>query len=140
MMKLVGWRKPVAATLVVSLAILSVPVAPAQAGMVGTDRIVEQRAGSARDRVADFLARDDVRARIGALGISPGEADARVAALSDDEIDAIAARIDELPAGQGAVGAVVGAALIVFLVLLVTDLLGLTHVFGFTNKGALKSN
>ena len=63
-----------------------------------------------------------------------------MAALSDDEIRAIADRIDTLPAGQGAVGAVVGAALIVFIVLLITDLAGLTDVFSFTKKGALKSN
>ncbi|MCI0366308.1 MAG: PA2779 family protein [Phycisphaerales bacterium] len=39
-----------------------------------------------------------------------------------------------MPAGQGAVGAVVGVILILFLVLLLTDLLGLTDVFPFVNK------
>ncbi len=134
------WRRYVAAPLVVSVAALSVPVIPAQARMVSTDQIVEQKVGSARERVADFLARDDVRAEIQSLGLAPNETEARVAALSDDEIRAIADRIDTLPAGQGAVGAVVGAALIVFIVLLITDLAGLTDVFSFTKKGALKSN
>jgi hypothetical protein len=46
----------------------------------------------------------------------------------------IAGRLDQLPAGQSAVGAVVGAILIIFLVLLITDLLGLTNVFPFVRR------
>jgi hypothetical protein len=46
--------------------------------------------------------------------------------------------LDELPAGEGAgaIGVIVGAILIIFLVLLVTDLLGLTDVFPFVKKKA----
>jgi hypothetical protein len=46
----------------------------------------------------------------------------------------IAGQLDQLPAGQSAVGAVVGAIVIIFLVLLVTDLLGLTNVFPFVRR------
>lgn len=134
------WRRIVAVPLVVSVAALSAPLAPARAGMVGTDQVIEQREGANRERIADFLARDDVRAEIQALGLSPDEARARVAALSDEEVRTIADRMDALPAGQGAIGAIVGAALIVFLVLLITDLMGLTDVFSFTKKGAIKSH
>ena len=66
-----------------------------------------------------------------ALGVDPEEARARVASLSDREIGQIAGQIDRLPAGQGVLVALIGAALFVFLVLLITDLLGLTHVFPF---------
>ena len=68
---------------------------------------------------------------------TPKESDvpkaARVAALSDDQVREIAGHLDQLPAGQSAVAAVVGAILIIFLVLLVTDLLGLTNIFPFVN-------
>jgi hypothetical protein len=113
---------------------MSTTVAPvAQAALVSTDRVTATATASAeRDRVTAFLARDDVRAQLVTLGIAPDEAQARVAALSDAEVSRIAGRIDELPAGQGAVGAVVGAVLVIFIVLLVTDLLGLTKVFPFT--------
>jgi len=57
---------------------------------------------------------------------------ARVAALSDDEAARLASRIDQLPAGGDGVGAVVGALLLVFIILLFTDILGFTHVFPFT--------
>jgi hypothetical protein len=36
-----------------------------------------------------------------------------------------------LPAGGGALGTIVGAALIIFIVLLLTDIFGFTDVFSF---------
>jgi len=66
-----------------------------------------------------------------AQGIDPDEAIARIESLSDHEIIAIADRIKQLPAGGDALGAIIGAALIVFLVLLVTDILGYTDIFPF---------
>jgi hypothetical protein len=62
-------------------------------------------------------------------GVSPADVKARVAALTDDEAAELAARIDELPAGGVSI---LGVALIVFLVLLLTDILGYTKVFPFT--------
>ena len=65
------------------------------------------------------------------LGVSPTQAQARVASLSDAEVSRLAGEIETSPAaGNGVVGAVV----FVFLVLLVTDLLGLTKVFPFTRS------
>jgi len=134
------FQRPVGAALVAAMVAVWVPVAPVQAAMVGTDQVMGQLDGSAQGKVTSFLARDDVERQLRALGIDPAEAKARVQSLSDDEIGAIAGRIDSLPAGQGAVGAVVGAAVLIFIVLLITDLLGLTHVFGFTKKGALRAS
>ena len=66
-----------------------------------------------------------------ARGVSPQDAQARAAALTDAEAAELAARIDELPAGG--IG-IVGAILIVFLVLLLTDILGYTKIFPFTRS------
>jgi hypothetical protein len=38
-----------------------------------------------------------------------------------------------LPAGGSAVGAIVGAAVLIFVILLITDILGFTNVFSFVN-------
>jgi hypothetical protein len=43
-------------------------------------------------------------------------------------------KVDEMPAGQSTLGILVGAALIVFIVLLITDIAGFTDVFGFVKK------
>ena len=109
---------------IVSLLILSLAMPlPVRAGMVATESVLE------RERIATVLQRADVQAHLQALGVSPGEVKARVAALTDDEAAGLATRIDELPAGGVSI---LGAALIVFLVLLLTDILGYTKVFPFT--------
>jgi hypothetical protein len=111
---------------IVSLLIVSLAVPfPVQADMVSTEAAL----GSAHARIAEMLDRADVQAQLQAHGVSAAEVKARVAALTDAEAAEIGARIDELPAGG--VG-IIGAILIVFLVLLITDILGLTKVFPFT--------
>ncbi|NIR30801.1 MAG: PA2779 family protein, partial [Gammaproteobacteria bacterium] len=86
-----------------------------------------------RERVQSFLAREDVRRQMEALGVDPKEAAARVAGLSGKELQRIVNRLDELPAGQGSVvGPIVGAVVLIFVILLITDLLCLTSVFPFT--------
>lgn len=133
------WMNDLRRTLAVGLAILmamtTLPVGLAQAKMVTTDQVIEQSAPSGdRAQVLNFLMREDVQRQLTLLGVDPGEAAERVASLSDEELQQIAGRLDELPAGEGTVGIIVGAALIIFLVLLITDLLGLTDVYPFVNK------
>ena len=123
-------RSLVAVSLIVSIAGLAVPL-PAQAGMLAT----EQAIGSpARARIDALLGRAEVQAKLAAYGVKASDVKARVAALSDDEVARLAAQIDNAPAGGDAAGALIGAALIVFLVLLLTDILGYTHVFPFTKS------
>ncbi len=108
--------------LIASLLILCVALpVPSQAGMIALD--------GERVRVERLLERADVQEQLKALGVDPAQAKARVAALSDDEAAALAARIDSLPAGGADI---IGALLLVFIVLLITDILGLTKVFPFT--------
>jgi hypothetical protein len=112
----------------------SVP-ATSYAALVTTDTImVETNAAADRERVTAFLAREDVQAQMREMGVSPDEAGARVAAMSDAEITRIAGRIDQMPAGGNALGVVVGAAVLIFVVLLITDIAGLTKVFPWTRS------
>lgn len=128
-------RRQIAMVMAAVMFLVSGPLTLAHAAMIGTDQVIEdQAAASDRDRVMQFMAREDVRKEFEILGVDPDEAMARAAGLSDAEVRQIAGHLDMLPAGQGAVGAVVGAFLIVFLVLLVTDLLGLTDVFPFVRS------
>lgn len=111
---------------IVSLLIVSLAVPfPVHAAMVSTQAAL----GSPHERIAEMLDRADVQAQLAARGVSAAEVKARVAALTDAEAAEIAARIDELPAGGVSI---LGAILIVFLVLLITDILGYTKVFPFT--------
>ena len=99
-------------------------------GLVTTEQAMKAGQASAdRERIAELLNRDDVRNQLIAQGVDPAEVEQRVAALSDEEVRQMNERLDSLPAGSNAV---VGALFAVFVILLVTDLLGLTDVYPFT--------
>ena len=124
-----------AAPMAAVIFVMSVPIGVANAGLISTEQVVEREAAAGdRARIVDFLARQDVRTQLTELGVDPAAAVTRVAGLSDAEIGDIAGRIDQLPAGQGVVSAILGTALIIFLVLLITDILGLTDVFPFVRR------
>ncbi len=131
------FKKLVATAMAVLMVMNVAPIGLAQAKMVTTDQVLQHAdPGSDRERVESFILREDVQRQLVLQGINPEEAASRVASLSNGEIQQIAGRLDELPAGEGGVGAVVGAILIIFLVLLITDLMGLTDVFPFVKKKA----
>jgi hypothetical protein len=126
-------NKTIALIAIAAIALSSVPVAPSMASIIPTDRIIaQQTSAEERARVNAFIAREDVQTKLETYGVEPAEAASRVAALSDAEVADLASRIDRLPAGQDAIGTVVGAALVVFIVLLITDIACLTRVFPFT--------
>ena len=99
----------------------------------------EQVAGSAlsvgaeqdRARIISTLSREDVQAALVARGIDPAQAKDRVAVLTDEEASQMAAQLDTAAAGGDGI---VGAIVLVFLVLLLTDILGFTKIFPFTRS------
>lgn len=118
-------NRPLACALIVSILGLGMPTS-SLADIIRTDEI---RAGVQRERVTSVLDRSEVRARMEALGVNPDAARTRVAALSDEEVASLADQIDQLPAGgSDALTAVV----VVFLILIILDLLGVTDIFPFT--------
>jgi hypothetical protein len=125
--------KKITTLLVIFAFVLSVgPLPAAQAAMVTTqDVVAESTAVQDLEKIQSFLSRDDVQRQMQSLGVDAEEAKLRVASLSDEELSRIAGHIGEDPAGQGAVGAIIGAAVLIFIILLITDILGLTDVFPF---------
>jgi uncharacterized protein DUF6627 len=87
-------------------------------------------AAEARASLNATLNRPEVQAELVRQGVDPTLAMERVAALSDADAARLAAQIDSAPAG----GNILGVILVVFLILLVTDILGLTKVFPFTRS------
>ncbi|MGD2084428.1 MAG: PA2779 family protein [Chromatiales bacterium] len=101
-------------------------VMPAAADIVGTDRAVaaqERRAQS--ERLQSLLSREDVARELERYGVDPAEARERVASLTDAELAQVGPRLEQLPAGAGVVE-VIG---VVFVVLLILELVGVTDVF-----------
>jgi len=114
--------------LIVSMLGVSLPLSPAQAKMVGTSEVQAQSVEQQREHIHAMLARQDVQAGLAKQGVDPVAVKARVDALTDDEVRQVSGKLDQLPAG----GDVLGVLLTIFIVLLITDILGFTKVFSFT--------
>lgn len=117
--------------LIASVLGLGLPLQSSYAGLVGTDKVaVSAQSQSERERIRSFLDREDVRNELQAQGIDVNTAKARVDALTDEEVQKVAGKLDKMPAG----GDIIGILFTVFVILLVTDILGFTKVFPFTRS------
>jgi hypothetical protein len=135
MYSLIQKRKAIAILVIISFSTLCIISAPAQAKMINTDEIFKQSQYDLSSKsINSFLDRSEVQKCLVAWGVSPEEAKARIDSLTDEEIENIASRIDRLPAGGDGLGTIVGAALLIFIILLITDILGFTDVFSFVKK------
>jgi len=115
--------------------LIATPYQPLLAAMVPTEATINKlTAQDARDHLKTLISRNDIKNALISQGINPAEAKVRVDSLSDSEVIELAGKIEQLPAGGGVFGALIGAALIVFLVLLLTDILGYTDVFPFVKS------
>ena len=133
---LLRFTKPVCHFVVFSLLTLGIHMPAAHASMIGTEAVINaSQAQQDRQRLHDVLNRDDVKAQLIARGVDPAQVQARVDSLTDQEVQTLTARMDKMPAGGDMLdfdlGDVVDLAVLVFLVLLVTDILGFTNVYPF---------
>ena len=126
--KLRRLTKPVSHLVVVGLLALSLHIPAAHASMIGTEAVIDSaQVQQDRARLHAVLNRDDVKAELIAHGVDPAQVQARVDSLNDQEVQTLAAKMDQMPAG----GDILGVAVFLFLVLLITDILGFTNIFPF---------
>jgi len=98
---------------------------PAHAGIVGTEQMVaEQTRADALHKINGVLASAEVSAQLEAWGVPTSTVSERVAALSDLELQELAGSMETDAAGG--VLAVIG---VVFVVLVVLELVGVTNIF-----------
>lgn len=134
MEKLRRLSKPIAHVVVLGVLAMSLHLPSAHAAIVGTEAVASaEQAAADRARIHDMLSRAEVQQQFLSAGVDPSFAAARVDALSDSEIQQLAAKMDQLPAGGSDA---LGILLFVFIVLLITDILGLTDIFPFVKKPA----
>ena len=117
--------------LLVSVSFFSTYSLPAWSGIVTTDQLLQQQLEVLnKSTLAAMLDRDDVRQQLVERGVDPEYAKARIAALSDAQIEQLKDSIDTLPAGSGVVGILVA----VLLVLIILDIVGVTNIFSFIHS------
>ena len=115
--------------------VIAGPYQAALAALIPTEVAIESAdAAKARENIKNFLSRQDAQSYLISKGINPDEAKARIDSLTDAEALTVSQHVENMPAGGNAVGIIVGAILLVFIILLITDLVGLTDVFPFVKK------
>ena len=124
--------KPLSLFLIFSFLLLDFTAITAKAGIIGTEAVINILQGEeSLARITAFIDRQEVREAFLKNGIDPAQARIRAASLTDREISEICKTLDQLPVGGDGIGTVIGAAVLIFLVLLLTDILGLTNIFPF---------
>lgn len=101
------------------------------ADMVDTPTILSSEQGSIQSgehhqkaQLGSFVAQEEVRQRLESLGVSAELAAERVGAMTESQVQQLALRLDEMPAGSGALGIVVTVLVIVLLL----EILGITDI------------
>lgn len=125
--------KPTVVLMVAVFSFFSILVPTTRAALVPTAQVVQAfDSEQNRGRLQAMFDRADVQAQLEAWGVDPLEARARVDSLSDQELKTLSAGMEQLPAGGSTLGTIAVVSLIVFLVLLATDIMGYTDIFPFT--------
>lgn len=129
--------RSIAATLVDATTGLSSPIG-FSACVVGTEKVARTEAAAPgrlldSDALRGMLERDDVRTQLQEYGVAARVARERVDALTDQEVAKLAGQVGVLPAGADG-GSSIGVIFVVFIILLVTDILGLTKILPFTRS------
>lgn len=117
-------KSSIAACVSASLILLGTP-SVSSAAMIGTETLASQTLRADTEaRVQTLLARDDVQQQLVAWGVDVDKAKARANAMSDAELQRVAYALDQQPAGGVIV--LIG---VVFVVLMILELVGVTNVF-----------
>lgn len=111
-----------------SIALVGLSLNNASAALVTNQEVVNHaQADSARSSILQSIQRSDVKAQLHALGVDPADVESRVNMMTAEEIEMLNMHMDELPVG----GDVLGVILIIFIVFVITDVIGATDIFPF---------
>lgn len=118
-------------TLLLSLSLIGLSCGPAQAAMISNHQILNTAApDNEKNALLQTLARADVQAQMSKLGVDSADIVSRVNQMTQQEIAQLNQKMADLPAGSG----VLGVILVVFIVLVITDIIGATNVFSFVHQ------
>lgn len=114
--------------IILSISLTSLSLGSAQAAMVSNQQVIHAT-NQMNDKQAlrQTLNREDVQQQLLSMGVNPAEVESRINQMTHEEVAQLNQQMSELPAGAGALGVVV----LVFLVFVITDVIGATDIFPF---------
>lgn len=100
---------------------------PVQAAMVTTPEVLQSHQSEYdRQQLIELMDREDVQKQLLAYGVAPEEVQDRVSKMTDAEVAQVNQQIADMPAGG-----ILGAILLIFVVFVITDVIGATDIFSF---------
>ena len=115
-------------SILLSITLMSMSFTSAQAAMISNDMVINHaQHNSERTELLQTINRADVKEQLLNLGVKTEDIESRIKLMTHEEIAQLNQQIDELPAG----GDVLGVILIIFIVFVITDVIGATDIFPF---------
>jgi len=101
--------------------------APLQAAMIGNETLMGE---ITRADLIKSLDKAEVQNLLISKGVDPEAAKLRIQQMNDDELISLQQNFQQFPAGAGAAGTIA----LIFIILLITDMIGATDIFPFVKK------
>lgn len=101
----------------------------ASAAVFSSEQVIsKQEFNFNKQQVLSYVDSAEVQNKLIELGVSPADAKQRIANMTAEELNTLNGQMNEMPAGG-----IVGVVVTVLVVVVVTDLMGLTDVYPFIN-------
>ena len=115
-------------TLVLSLLLICAPISQAQAAIIANAQLIDQ-VQQVNDKAAllQTINRLDVQEQLLNMGVNTAELESRISQMTQQEIAQLNQQINDLPAG----GDVLGIIVLIFIIFIITDVIGATDIFPF---------
>lgn len=115
-------------TLILSLLLICAPISQAQAAIIANAQLIDQvQQANDKDAFLQTINRVDVQEQLLGMGVKTADLESRISQMTQQEIAQLNQQINELPAG----GDVLGVLVIIFIVFVITDVIGATDIFPF---------
>ena len=115
-------------TLILSLSLISLSFGQAQASIVANDQVIHQiQQDNDKTALLQTIHRADVQEQLLSMGVNTSDIESRINQMTQEEIAQLNLQLNELPAG----GDVLGIIVLVFIVFVITDVIGATDIFPF---------
>ncbi len=116
-------------SVLLSVTLMSMSFTSAQAAMISNDQVINHvQHSNAKTELLQTINRSDVKQQLLNMGVRPENIESRINLMTHEEIAQLNQQIGELPAGGADV---LGVLLIIFIIFVITDIIGATNIFPF---------
>lgn len=115
-------------SMLLTIALMSISINSSYAAMISNDIVINHvQHNNAKAELLQTINRSDIKQQLLSMGVKPEDIESRINLMTREEIAQLNHQFDELPAG----GDILGIILIIFIVFVITDVIGATDIFPF---------